>query len=59
MAPNSGSPGQAAVNANTSKQNAENVLHALTGMGMPANRMTLSSTTSGQVSNNEVRIYVR
>lgn len=59
VAPNSGSPGQAAVNANTSKQNAENVLHALTGMGMPANRMTLSSTTSGQVSNNEVRIYVR
>lgn len=59
VAPNSGSPGQAAVNANTSKQNAENVLHALTGMGMPANRMTLSSTTSAQVSNNEVRIYVR
>jgi len=28
-------------------------------MGLPAQRMTLSSTTSGQTQANEVHVYVR
>lgn len=59
VAPNAGSPGQVAVNTNTSRQNAENVLRALTNMGLPADRVSLSATMSPDVQSNEVRVFVR
>jgi len=59
VAPNSGTSAQAAVNANASKRNAENVMRSLTSMGLPADRVSLSATTSTDVQNNEVRIFVR
>jgi hypothetical protein len=59
VAPNAGSPAQVAVNTNASRQNAENVLRALTNMGLPANRVSLSATMSPDIQINEVRVFVR
>ncbi len=59
VAPSSGTAAQVAVNSNASKHNAENVMRSLTNMGLPADRVTLSATTSGDVHSNEVRVFVR
>ena len=59
VAPMAGSPADVALGANTAKRNAENVLLALTEMGLPSSRVTLTATTSHDVLANEVRIYVR
>ncbi len=59
VAPNAGSAAQAALNADASKRNAQNVLHSLTNMGLPPERVTLSATTSASVQTNEVQIFVR
>lgn len=59
VAPNSGSPAQVTLNSDASKRNAENVLRSLTNMGLPADRVSLSATTSASVQSNEVQIYVR
>ncbi|HXP32354.1 MAG TPA: hypothetical protein VN832_14765 [Stellaceae bacterium] len=59
VAPNAGTPAQATVAANASKHDAENVMRSLTGMGLPADRISLSATTSPDIRTNEVRIYVR
>lgn len=59
VAPSSGTAAQVAVNSNASKHNAEDVMRSLTNMGLPADRVTLSATTSNDVHSNEVRIYVR
>lgn len=59
VAPNAGTPAQVAVNANTARQNAENVMRTLTDMGLPATRISLAATTSPDVQSNEVRVFVR
>lgn len=59
VAPNAGSPAQVALHSDASKRNAENVMRSLTSMGLPAERITLSATTSPAVQTNEVQIYVR
>lgn len=59
VAPNSGSAAQVTLNSDASKRNAENVLRSLTNMGLPADRVSLSATTSAGVQSNEVQIYVR
>jgi hypothetical protein len=41
------------------RRNAEGVLRSLTGMGLPASRINLSATSSGDAQSNEVQIYVR
>lgn len=41
------------------RRNAEGVLRSLTGMGLPASRINLSATSSGDTQSNEVQIYVR
>jgi hypothetical protein len=41
------------------RRNAEGVLRSLTGMGLPASRINLSATSSGEAQSNEVQIYVR
>jgi len=58
VSPNAGTPAEVAVNTNTSRQNAENVLHSLTSMGLPADRISLAAATSPDVQGNEVRIFV-
>ena len=55
-------PGKAAKDplaADQSKRNADAVMRSLTDMGLPADRVTLSATTSDAADTNEVRLYVR
>jgi hypothetical protein len=52
---NAGQAGSAA----QARRNAEGVLRSLTGMGLPANRINLSSRASRDAQSNEVHIYVR
>ena len=59
VTPNAGSPAQVALHTDASKRNAQRVLRSLTEMGLPADRITLSATTSTSVQSNEVQIYVR
>ena len=59
VSPKRGSPAQAALSSTQSKRNAESVLRSLADMGLPANRVKLSSRSSQDVEANEVRIYVR
>jgi hypothetical protein len=54
-----GTPAQVALNANQARRNAEQVLQNLSQMGLPSDRLSLNSTSSGEVANNEVRVYVR
>jgi TolA-binding protein len=59
VAATQGNSGQAAINQSQSRRNAERVLRTLTDMGLPADRVNLSATTSTQVATNEVHLYVR
>jgi len=59
VAPSSGTPGQVALNTTTSKRNADAVVRSLTNMGLPPDRINLSSTTSSSAQASEVQIYVR
>jgi hypothetical protein len=59
VASTKGNQAQAALAASNSKKNAETVMRSLTNMGLPADRVKLSSRTSGSVQNNEVQVFVR
>lgn len=59
VAPAKGGTAQAALAVNQSKRNADAVMRSLTNMGLPADRVTLSATTSGAADANEVHLYVR
>lgn len=59
VTPNRGNAGQVALASNASRRNAEAVYRVLTDMGLPANRVSLSATTSAAVDTNEVHVFVR
>lgn len=59
VAPNRGSPAEVSLASNRSKQYAEQVLRSLTDMGLPPNRVNISSATSGEAFANEVHLYIR
>jgi hypothetical protein len=59
IVPQAGTPAQVALAANQSRRNAEQVLQTLVQMGLPSDRMSLSSTSSGSVATNEVHVFVR
>ncbi len=59
IVPQQGTPAQVALSANQSRRNAEQVLQTLIQMGLPSDRLSLSSTSSADVGSNEVHIYVR
>ena len=59
VAPAGGDAARVALDTSRSRRNAESVLRTLTNMGLPADRMTLSATSSQQAQVNEVHIYVR
>jgi hypothetical protein len=42
-----------------SRRNAEAVMASIADMGLPASRLSISSTTSSDISSNEVRVYMR
>jgi hypothetical protein len=59
VAPPAANASEVASNADASKRNLEKVMRSIADMGMPPDRLTLSATTSADVSSSEVRIYVR
>ncbi|MBM3583762.1 MAG: hypothetical protein FJX36_04820 [Alphaproteobacteria bacterium] len=59
VAPNRGTPSDVALAADTSRKYAEDVLRSLNEMGLPSDRITLSSLTSPDIAANEVRVFVR
>ncbi len=59
VAPGIGSAAQVSLATSKSRRNAEGVLRSLTNMGLPADRITLSATSSPSAQVNEVHVYVR
>lgn len=59
IAPNKGSQAQAALAATNAKKQAETVVRSLTDMGLPADRVRLSSRSSANIQSNEVQVLVR
>lgn len=59
ITPLQGGAANVALNQTKSTRNAQKVLRSLTDMGLPASRVSLSASSSGQAVTNEVHIYVR
>ncbi len=59
VSPSAASPGQTALASNAARRNAEKVMRSLSGMGLPADRVEMSATTSAQARGNEVHLYMR
>lgn len=59
VAPSQGSSGQVALTSSAAQRNAESVLRSLAEMGLPANRVKLSATTSRDVDTPQVDLFVR
>lgn len=59
VAPSGGSASAVRRGQTQSRRNAEAVMSSITDMGLPASRLSISSTTSADVVANEVHIYVR
>ena len=59
VSPNRGSQAQVALASANAKRQAETVLRSLTEMGLPPDRVTLSSETSASAQTNEVQLFVR
>lgn len=54
-----GSSARITVESNKAKRNAEAVLRSLSEMGLPLDRVRLSSKTSRSARSNEVHVFVR
>ncbi|HWK46242.1 MAG TPA: hypothetical protein VNT30_16085 [Stellaceae bacterium] len=59
VSPGSGSPAQAALDSTTAKRNADTVMRSLSSLGLPLDRVNLSSMTSASAQTSEVHLYVR
>lgn len=59
VAPAGSTPAEVAAYREDARRHAEDVLHAISDMGMPADRLSLSATMNTTVTSEEVRIYVR
>ncbi|MFT6583038.1 MAG: hypothetical protein ACJAU6_003487 [Alphaproteobacteria bacterium] len=59
VSPQRGSAAQVALSGTQAKRDAEGVLRALADMGLPPNRVKLSSSVSPDADSNEVHIFVR
>ncbi len=59
VSPNRGNVGQAALASGAARRNAESVYRAMTDMGLPPARVSLSATSSGSAESNEVHVFVR
>ena len=59
VAPAGSTPAEFAAYRQDARRHAEDVLHAISDMGMPADRLSLSATMNTTVTSEEVRIYVR
>lgn len=59
VASGAGGQAQASINSGKAKRAAEGVIRSLGEMGLPANRMSLSSQSSAGTTANEVHVYLR
>jgi len=59
VSPTKGTQAQVALASASAKRQAETVLRSLTEMGLPPDRVTLSSETSAAAQTNEVQLFVR
>lgn len=59
VAPASGGPARVALNSNKARRHAEDVLRALTEMGLPPARVAVSAKTASSANTNEVHLYLR
>jgi hypothetical protein len=59
VSPGRGNQAQVALASSNAKRQAETVMRSLTDMGLPANRVSLSASTSNSAQTNEVHLYVR
>lgn len=59
VSPSSGSPGTAALGETTARRNAEAVVRSLSQMGLPSDRVRVSSLSSPDATTGEVRVFVR
>jgi hypothetical protein len=59
VAPAQGNAGQVALASSAAQRNAESVLRSLAEMGLPANRVKLSATSSRDVDIAQVQLFVR
>ncbi len=58
VAPASGGAARVAVNQNQARRNAETVMRSLQQMGLPPQRVAISSQTSDTAQSNEVHLYL-
>jgi hypothetical protein len=58
VAPATGGAGRVALNSNQARRNAESVMRSLQRMGLPQQRVAITSRTSDQALSNEVHLYV-
>ncbi|PKU26238.1 hypothetical protein [Telmatospirillum siberiense] len=59
VSPSSGSPGTTALGETTARRNAEAVVRSLSQMGLPSDRVRVSSLSSPDATSGEVRVFVR
>jgi hypothetical protein len=59
VSPSSGGAARVALNSNKSRRHAEEVLQALSEMGLPPARVSVSAKTMTDANSNEVHIYLR
>jgi len=59
VSPASGNSAEVALNANSARRHGEDVLRALTQMGVPMDRINLSSANSASARFSEVHLYIR
>lgn len=59
VSPSTGTPGRAALSETAARRNAEAVVRSLSQMGLPADRVRISSLSSPDASSGEVRVFVR
>ncbi len=59
VSPTRGGAGAAALAASQARRSAEQVMRSLTDMGLPPNRLSLSSSNSATADSNEVQLFVR
>ena len=59
VAPTSGGQARVALNSNKARRHAENILRALTEMGLPPARVALAAKTEATARTSEVHLYLR
>jgi hypothetical protein len=59
VTPNRGSPSEVAARSGDARRGAERVLRSMMAMGLPMDRVNVSSATSNLAQGNEVHVYIR